>query len=277
MPKKLAIAVIHGMGRQHKDTPADTAALSFSRKLHRNVRNRMGPQDFDRDVAWREVYWADVLQPRQNAYEAAMKRHFPFGWLRRFVMHKLSDAASYYPKEDPNGSTYKAVHDRVARTLADLQADVPDGTPLVILAHSLGGHIMSNYIYDTTRPNSPVPPGFQKFASFAGLLTFGCNIPVFVFACDEVVPIDFPGATTPPVSPWWRNYFDRSDPLGYPLGPLGGQYLQKILGREISDYTVNVGFPLIENMTALSHNAYWADRGFARTVTNYLRDVLAAT
>jgi len=276
MAKKLAVAVIHGMGQQIKKDPMDSAEISFSRALRDRLRVDLGSHAFDAGIAWREIYWAHELQPRQDAYEAAMRKVSSFGWLRRFVMHRLSDAGSYYKPEKLPGSTYDKVHGHIERVIAELEADVPPGTPLLLIAHSLGGHMLSNYIWDVTHGSRPVPGGFQSFESFAGFVTFGCNIPVFVFAHDKVTPIQFPGfGGVAPVSPWWRNYYSRSDPLGYPLKPIGFGYADLAEAGGLRDYPIAVGFPVIESLTPLSHNAYWRDRGFARRVAGFMRDIMA--
>ncbi|MBD3678348.1 MAG: hypothetical protein HUJ27_08090 [Rhodobacteraceae bacterium] len=276
MAKSLAVAVVHGMGRQKKDNPGNSAALSFSAKLHRRMREEMGKDQFDEKIAWREIFWADVLQPRQEDYERRMRRQSPFGPLRRFVMHKLSDAASYYPHLTPDGSTYQQVHERIDNVLHELEGDVEPGAPLLIMAHSLGGHMMSNYIYDMGKGRRPVPKGFRSLETFAGLFTFGCNIPVFVFACKKAVPIGFPGAKPERrLKPWWRNHYDAQDPLGYPLGPIGDGYEDMVKDREIEDVKVNVGFPIIQSWTFLSHNAYWNDRRFAKRAVRFAEDIMA--
>jgi len=68
--------------------------------------------------------------------------------------------------------------------------------PVIILAHSLGGHIMSNYIWDMQKPKNSLPDdlsSFERLEYLAGMITFGCNIPVFAFAHRKIETIDFPG------------------------------------------------------------------------------------
>ncbi len=102
-------------------------------------------------------------------------------------MHNLGDAAAYRKiPGDPNAATYGEVHRRVFDCIERLENIAGVSTPLLVLAHSLGGHIMSNYVYDMQR-NSPVHPvtgRFQKLETMCGLVTFGCNIPIFNFAYD---------------------------------------------------------------------------------------------
>ncbi len=63
-------------------------------------------------------------------------------------MCNLSDAASYRKTGRRNGGTYSAIHREIDEVVKDLAKDLGPDAPIVIIAHSLGGHIMSNYIYD---------------------------------------------------------------------------------------------------------------------------------
>ena len=82
-----------------------------------------------------------------------------------------------------------------------------------------------NYIYDAQQENkngTGAATPIQRMETVAKFITFGCNIPVFVFAYPEsdVRPIAYPGSKLPTrlkMKPWWYNYFDRDDVLGFPL------------------------------------------------------------
>ena len=69
--KDIGVLVIHGIGSQGKKQPSDTADLKFSRKLFKRVRKELGAARTTR-VAWREVFWADILQTRQSNYLKAI-------------------------------------------------------------------------------------------------------------------------------------------------------------------------------------------------------------
>ncbi|MDJ0826461.1 MAG: hypothetical protein QNJ16_13235 [Rhodobacter sp.] len=276
MSRRLAVAVIHGMGAQRKTHPDDSAAPSFSADLRKRLRVEMGEHRFDAEVAWREVFWAKELQDRQDAYAAAMRRVSRFGPLRRFVMHRLADAAAYYPSKRSD-STYEKVHRRIDRVIEELEADVAPDAPLLIAAHSLGGHMMSNYIWDLQAGHRTRPTAFQRLESLGGMLTFGCNIPVFIFSHGTIEAIAYPGADRGRmVRPWWRNYYDADDPLGYPLTPVGGGYAALAGAGEMQDYRINAGSWLLHSWNFLSHNGYWDDRGFARRVAAFIDEIMAA-
>ena len=274
MPKTLAVAVVHGMGAQRKDNPDNSADLSFSAGLHRQVRRIIGASNFDAKIEWREVYWANVLQDRQDAYFAKIVGKTDFDMLRRFVIFNLSDAASYrkLPIDDTD-QTYHDVHKRVSGVFDALKDAVGDRAPLVIIAHSLGGHVMSNYIYDAQQENkngTGAATPIQRMETVAKFITFGCNIPVFVFAYPEsdVRPIAYPGSKLPTrlkMKPWWYNYFDRDDVLGFPLRDVSPRYAAMANDNRLADVEINAG-SILTSWNPLSHNAYWTDEDFYRPV-----------
>ena len=275
MTKKVAVAVIHGMGAQRKNAGAGSEELSFSKDLHKQVRRVVGQDDFDTAVEWREIYWASVLQKRQDDYYDRIAGMTDFDALRRFVMFNLSDAASYR-KISSRGAdqTYGLVHARVKAVIKELASEVGPDAPLIIIAHSLGGHVMSNYIYDMQKAifkgKSGAPTAMERMQTISRIVTFGCNIPVFVFAYPEegVTPIRYPGTGLPAaqqVKPWWVNYYDRDDVLGFPLAATSPKYKDMADNNELFDGAVNVG-SILTSWNPVSHNAYWKDEDVYRPI-----------
>ncbi|NIQ25049.1 MAG: hypothetical protein GTN88_00300, partial [Gammaproteobacteria bacterium] len=117
-------------------------------------------------VAWRRIFWADVLSPRQDKYLRAGNRNnqLDFFNLRCFVVSALGDASAYRRVDDDARSTYGRIHTVIRDEIAALRKALSsDSAPLVILAHSLGGHIISNYIWDLQKKNAIVAPGDNDF------------------------------------------------------------------------------------------------------------------
>jgi hypothetical protein len=154
---RIAVAVIHGMGSQG-DTPQDIDSISFSAGLYNALRGYLRPEEWNDRVVYREVFWADILQNRQEDYLATITADGArWGWVRDFVMHRLTDAAAYrktiysdIDPADPNlpddyrqaaeEDIYRRIHLRVANTIKRLQEIAGDDAPLLVFAHSLGGH-----------------------------------------------------------------------------------------------------------------------------------------
>lgn len=137
----------------------------------------------------------------------------------------LGDASGYRKTSQAYDTSYEEVHQCVRQGLNELRAKVGPDTPLIVLAHSLGGHIFSNYVWDQQKLNqsSCALDPFLGLETFSGFNTFGCNIPLFTFAYDPVVPIRFLGHCLPTplqTKARWLNVYAPADILGYPLRPL---------------------------------------------------------
>ena len=141
--RHVGIMVVHGIGTNDL-TYADRFMHAVMRKLWRSERER---------IHWQPVFWADVIRPHQMAYmHRARGMTFMTYWnQRRFVLSALADAASYAQIGDPNDSVYEDIQKKITRGIKHLKdANDPD-RPLIIVAHSLGCHIVSTYIHDTWR------------------------------------------------------------------------------------------------------------------------------
>jgi hypothetical protein len=271
---QLAVVVVHGIG---------SSSPGFADAMITEVSDRLVAAGHDpATVAWQPILWADLLASRQAAYleRAAGQGELDHLWLRRFVVGALGDAAAYQYVDSPS-STYVQVHDRIRQRMRDLSVDRlgERPVPLVVLAHSLGSHIASSYVWDTQRGKptgaGPTASAFERFGHLAGFVTFGSPLPLFTFAHDPVVPIDFPGrALAPAVAERaaWLNLYDRDDVLGYPLRPTSPGYAEVV----DADIELDAG-PWGLSATPASHTAYWTDRDVTRAVAELLGGLLVAT
>ena len=268
MAKKLAIAVIHGMGWQSPD---------FAREMTDELNEWVADSGKDPDeIAWKPIFWANIVEPRQKAYlkKANANDELDYMALRRFVISSLGDVSAYQVVKSTHNTTYELIHDRVRERISELdgELDSSDTTPLIVMAHSLGGHIMSNYIWDIQKKPKPGMRPFERMETLAGMVTFGCNIPLFTMAYTNVTPIKFPARQFPPAirkKARWLNYFDPDDILGYPLKPINAAY-----GRVVSeDISINVG-GLFSSWNPTSHTKYWTDNDFTRPVAEFIAKFL---
>lgn len=271
---KLAVAIIHGIGTQPAQFNSDGYHI-FAQGLISQLRLRLGNEA--EQVAFQSLYWADVLDDREFAYLENLKAEpVTWRWLRRAVTLFLGDASGYRKVSEAYDTTYQQVHQTVHQGLQALRAKVDADTPLVVLAHSLGGHIFSNYAWDQQQlnatPSCPLDP-FLGLETLAGLITFGCNIPLFTFAYNPVLPIRFPGNCLSPTvreRARWLNLYAPADVLGYPLRPLPN-YADVVY----EDRAMAVG-PWYKRHTPLSHMEYWNDARFHAYVADYLHQLLPA-
>lgn len=270
MAKEIAVLILHGMGSQQ---------AGFAEPMIAEVSNRLAGLDKDpAAVAWEPVFWADVLEKRQNQYLRAAVRanNLDFMGLRKFVVSALGDAAAYRRVKGKATSVYGQIHARVRDAVRRVYANElgHNARPLVFIAHSLGGQIMSNYVWDTQTARSRKGNVFERMETLAGIITFGCNMPLFTFAHDrgDLKPIRFPGNALPAAvkrKARWLNFYDRDDVLGYPLKPINGAYA-RVVSRDI---VINVG-GVLTSWNPLSHEKYWTDSDFTEYVADFLASLL---
>jgi len=269
MPHVSLIAV-HGMGA----TPPD-----YARHLFQKLGPRMAA--LDRDVDFRAVFYQDILKPNQEAVWArlATHAHLRYADLRRFLLFGFGDAAGLENRKEIDGSVYELAQAAIARQLLDAYAWTPDPA-IVLLAHSLGGQVVSSYLYDAQKAQAggPVVAGIWKDidawslralgrlltdgekrflagGTCTALVTTGCNIPIFVAAHRQM---DIRPIAAPTPAFRWINLYDTDDALGWPLQPLSPGY-----DALVEDRVINAGKGitdwLLKSWNPLSHTAYWDD------------------
>ncbi len=279
MPKKIAVVVLHGMGSASPDAKPKKGRPSYSAPLYSAVRSTIGAPVFDTNIAWAETYYSDVLDKNQNALKKRIGPQVHMGTTREFVIENLGDPASYHwVKDDPNYHIYDRVHARIDETIGVLEAAVAPGAPLVVLAFSLGCHVISNHIYD--RQDLPTG-GMKGMKQIAALFTFGCNIPIFTFgyAADAITAIKDPGSGLDakfrkPL--WWRNYYGEYDPLSFPMKQAGDGYAALAKSGALKDFKVNVGSPFW-GLDLMAHGSnYWSNDALAAGVADRLQELISA-
>lgn len=268
MAIELAVLVIHGMGSQEPD---------FAEPMIRELSDRVDNLDRDSSqIAWRSVYWADILEPRQRQYlrKAISSGDLDYTGLRKFMITAFGDASAYQKVASAQNSTYEEIHKRVENEIEQLYVTDLNSRPkpLIVIAHSLGGHIMSNYTWDMQTGANTAPSPFQRMEKLSGMITFGCNIPFFTFAYKDVKPIKFPPSQLPPnlkSKARWFNFYDPDDILGYPLKPLSPEY-RKVVTRDIP---INVG-NFLTSWNPAAHSGYWTDNDFTKPVAKFIASFL---
>lgn len=243
-----------------------------------------------KEIVFRPVWWSPVIQPREDAMWRAMKEggELDFRALRRFVLSSLGDAVAYQQPAGAFNNTYARIHALFRDELRLMRAELGDADkPLVVLAHSLGAAITSNYTWDRQKNVDPTNFGataFERMETLAGLVTFGCNIPLFTLAYQKVESIEFPppalAQTHPALVPVarWLNFYDRDDILGWPLRPLGefngDPNSVRRYDRSVSqDIEINIGGPLA-SWNPVSHSEYWTDNDFTKPVADFVGGIL---
>jgi len=283
---QLGLLVIHGMGITDDDFDKKFKKRLFRRikRLHKNVD----------DIAYQKVWWAEYLDKRQIAYmeesQLVTNHSLNWSWLRHFIMGSLADASAYMRKEGQDNENYKNIINRIYQSVKAIRDELgSDDKPLIIVAHSLGAFIMNNYIWDAHKKlagetidwpvNVPLNGPFEHMVNVTGMITFGCNMPMFVIGNDPILPIQFPhpqlNASLATKSKW-LNFYDPDDVLGWPLKSMKYSFDGKVKPANVKDYSdVVTEDVLIETHSILgaspaSHMSYWDDINFIKSVADYI-------
>ncbi|MEQ9188518.1 MAG: hypothetical protein RLP15_12345 [Cryomorphaceae bacterium] len=254
MPKELGILVLHGMGSQ---------ATDYAEPMIKEVKRRLG--DNAARIAWEPVYYADVVEESELRYLREVNdQGLDFWSLRKFIVKALGDAVAYQQPQGAENDAYRKINERVNHSMQRLRAALGDpDKPLIVMAHSLGCVVASNYIWDVQRGKWPDLDDFTSFKTLNTLVTFGSNLPLFSFAYAEPVAIALPEGAK------WYNYYDKDDVLGFPLKPISTSYEQAVT----ADIQINVG-GIATSWNPASHTDYWTDNDFTKPVTRHIEAVL---
>ncbi len=275
---KIAVLAIHGMGVRKEN---------FADKIEKKLRKEVGDEKWG-NVYFNSIYYQDFLQDNQDALFREMKK-VEIDWIstRKFFLYSFSDAVTLERKPHKDGSPYekaqKIIMEALNKSLSELES--PD-CPVFLIAHSLGCQVISNYIWDSqqSKPGQGVwkkakklnnkKDDFKRLKTLKKLYTTGCNIPLFIggYSKKDIYPIE---TSANGYSIEWNNFYDRDDPLGWPLKPINPSYKKSVK----KDIEINVGGGLFgtifKSWNLFSHTEYWKDREFidfvARDIVNELK------
>ena len=282
--KKVALITLHGMG---------ITAPGYVDELSQDLAHRLGPA-FDA-LHIGAVYYKGLLLANEQRVWNSLGRQVRWDGLRQFLLYGFADAAGLESAKMLHGSVYTMAQARFARALFLARQAMGHDGPVVVLAQSLGGHVMSCYFWDAqgelhgnkanvgiwqdiqqfrpeisgAQPLTDADIGFLRGSSISQVLTTGCNIPIFVaaHAAQEILPMQ------PNTHFTWRNYYDKDDVLGWPLAELSEQYR-----AAVTDVTVNAGGGLFgwiaRSWNPLSHLQYWRDDEVLDPLTDTLRGLI---
>jgi hypothetical protein len=274
MKKKLGIITIHGLGETLPD---------YSNELETILRQYLG-SDIWSKVHLESIYYQGILQKNERRLWNDMQ-HIPpkkLRWvdLRKFMLFGFADATSLEHDNENDNSVYKQTQKIIVESLRKTIINLDNqNSPLILIAQSLGGQVISNYIYDSQvgkgiwkegtidylNPGSD-EEDFLKLKTLRCLCTTGCNIPLFVGGFDEIKPFDKSKMHN---EFQWKNYYDRDDALGWPLKPLSDEYSQLVEDIEIDSGDFS------SSWNPLSHTYYWTDSDFNKPLMQEIRNLIS--
>jgi hypothetical protein len=269
MPKKIAVAFVHGIEVDDRDYAATAIGL-----LRRRFAQQAGV-DADATLVVRAAYWSDVVRTREKKllYDvlgsdgdgfferlrwlvtkmnagfqsalvpfglAALARALPgLGNLHypalRWVMTDFIGDVVAYQITPGERRVYDEIHGKIADTLRELADAAGPDAPLCVVAHSLGTVIGSNYLYDLQ-------------AERAGAKDL---LPHTVHARRKRTPLEL-GETLAhfytlgsPLALWALRYPDFGTPIAVPA-PVLGRHHPGLEGEWVNFYDQDdlIGYPL---------------------------------
>jgi hypothetical protein len=264
--KRIAVVVIHGIGKQKPDFADDLIAKLTGQFVAQLPAKTKNPAT---QLVIQPIHWAPVLQEKEDLLWQRLNKGggLDFMKLRQFMVEFGADALAYQPLPRER-DVYDGIHGVVAEGLSQLSAVAGPTAPLCVIAHSLGTVIASNYLYDLSKGFDSLPDPVRERHTQTPLemgetLTFFYTLgsPIALWSlryADFGRPIAVPAPQLthhyPDLGGEWVNFYDADDVIGYPLCSLNEAY-HKAVSRDVP---VNVGSFLV-SWTPLSHLEYWTD------------------
>jgi hypothetical protein len=277
---KLAVAIIHGLGTEEQ---------FFSVELkHRIVEQYLAlhTSHNEDDLIFQEIFWGDLVSDsvEQLKEKVNYKNDLAYQELRRNFIDYLGVSHAY--RDGIRNDLYKDIHKRIRKRLtklANTRRVEGDSTPLIVLAHSFGGVIMSDYIWDMRKQQAASNKdlenlsALEQFDTFSGFVTFGNPMALFAATnpAEFTSPIVVKGAALEKgyqAMARWYNFYDKDDVVAYPLKGLNDEYKDVVA----EDIEINVG-SAATSWNPNCHSGYWEDLDFYKPVAKFLGELQAET
>lgn len=269
--KEVALITLHGMGK---------VKPSYFSDLEDGLKSALGDEWVR--ISFQNVQYAPILQEPQNKLwndmVSSSSNDLGATKMRQFVLFSFGDAGSLEYSAYKDKVKYIAVQKEIQSALKKAYIDLEQdkSKPVVIIAHSLGCQVISNYLWDAEHSKYIFDCDcenvcgvdcdeldFLKLKSLNNLITTGCNIPLFISGISDRKCFKGPNSSFE-----WDNYYDPDDVLGWPLRQLGPTF------KIVSDHDINAG-GLFTSWNPFSHINYWADKDVIRPLANKLLNLLS--
>jgi hypothetical protein len=257
--KKIAIAIIHGIGRQDEKFASDMIKM-----LEKGFESKLGNlvEEPASQLIFQPIHWSKVLEDREEALyrKIVHEPKLDYQGLRKFFIHYAGDVIAYQPVESAKHN-YERIHENIRENLVILSNNVGRHSPLCVISHSLGSVLASNYFYDLqTKQMEGTPSALEKGDTLALFYTLGTALPLWSLRYHDFDrPLNIPSPKLkkyyPNVKGEWVNFYDKDDILGYPLKTINEVYNQAVT----EDREVNVG-NILTSWNPLCHTSYFTDK-----------------
>lgn len=268
--KRLAIAVIHGLGSEEEFYSVELKHR-ITEEYVKGAEGRL-----EDDLLFFEIYWADLVRDELEAFrkKANYKGDLAYQNLRQIMTDTQALALLYTPGTE----VYESINNRIKdgmRKFSSHRRVNPDETPLLVLAHSYGGVMMSHFIKSMQESNSQLS-NFETMKTLVGYVTFGNPQGMYTLngldselghSCKitgEALPADLAKRSR------WYNFYDKDDIVAYPLKGLSEEFDKNVDG----DFEINVG-SAATSWNPACHTGYWEDKDFYKPVADFIGELRA--
>jgi hypothetical protein len=268
--KRLAIAVIHGLGSEEEFYSVELKHR-ITEEYVKGAEGRL-----EDDLLFFEIYWADLVRDELEAFrkKANYKGDLAYQNLRQIMTDTQALALLYTPGTE----VYESINNRIKdgmRKFASHRRVNTDETPLVVLAHSYGGVMMSHFIKSMQEGKSQLS-NFETMKTLVGYVTFGNPQGMYTLegldselghSCKitgEALPADLAKRSR------WYNFYDKDDIVAYPLKGLSEEFDKHVDG----DFEINVG-SAATSWNPACHTGYWEDKDFYKPVADFIGELRA--
>ena len=258
MSNGIVILTVPGIGTQKQGYSED-----LEEKIHKYSKSTALEGNYR--ILESRPFSITEIDDNQEALFRRLERENKLGGilsLRKFVIEAFGDGVTFERNPFKPDSPYQRIHKYLKERIEEANAllNSYDNAKLVIVAGSLGVHIVSTYIWDADRSQGlfNIEPATEKnnLRNLSYLASIGCNIPLFVSGLPESKIVAFDKRNDEFT---WDNYYDRDDVLGWPLKQLSASYTEMV-----KDYEINTGLYIG------AHIRYWGDKDFAKPFTQKL-------
>jgi pimeloyl-ACP methyl ester carboxylesterase len=272
---KVAILVIPGVGKRDEEEYEREVITPLEQRCHDHIGD---------GAVLELVHWTPILREEKERLKRGYNASDPnmnYDLLRRFFVGMITDMIAYQP-QGSESHTYLQVHREFAEAMDRLSRRAGPEAPLVIVAHSLGAVIASNYLrelQEDTYKSDLVPQEVHDIAgdtpiergeTLAQMYTLGTILALYSVRHKEFddpmrIPAPklsnyFPAESYPDLPTQWLNFYDHSDVLSFPLS-----FLNEAYNSQLEDRLVDVG-GLLDSWNPASHLAYWNDETVLDTI-----------
>lgn len=261
MTKKIIVLALPGIGTRDTD---------FSMKMSEAIRKHSSGTSLENNTSVIELKPYSVVPIDENQRELysridAGKKFGGHHSLRDFMMRTVDDALLFERNAQAIDSPYRKIHLYLRNEIKKVNGlmEAYPGSHLVIVAASLGVHILSTYIWDADHSlgvfHENPADRTDNLRNLDYLVSIGCNIPLFVSRLHET---EIKAIDKRNIHFTWDNFYDRDDVLSWPLEPLSPSYRELV-----TDYEINSG------LYTGSHVRHWDDNDFIVPLTRHLLEL----